>query len=327
MSTIRLMGDAHIGKRFPFTTARTSLAFQELHKQTLASVFQPGLPVISLGDLFDSYHVGSADFVQGYLVANQCVATLAGNHDKNKNVEKPSALRLLFDHLGAKVAWENPEWLTQGNAAFCLVPHQATQEQFETVLRDIELPVSARTRVLCLHCNWGAHTGSIGDNYLSPAMAADLLKRFDLIVSGHEHDYHEPMPGVVMLGAILPFSFGELTKKVCMDFNTDDGTYQLVTLWEPSYTKYAGMPCESTTSPFVEITGHVDIEQMAEINKWIEAQFKLPSTIAIKNSATLRRHDRQAEDIDKPSDWTASIKAQCDEEQTAFFNEILENLA
>jgi DNA repair exonuclease SbcCD nuclease subunit len=315
MTTIRLIGDIHLGKRFPHTTLKTADRFDGLRDTQVAKSLSLQ-SCIQLGDLFDTYTVPDNIFVNGYKVTWGCLWTLAGNHDLSKNTDKPSALALLRDNLNDAVALE-PTRFTEGMTEFFLVPHQFTQDKFIGVLEGLLTPKQQRFNVLCLHCNFGDHTGAETDNYLPPELAKRLMSSgFTLIVSGHEHNHRKPIPGVVMLGSILPMSFGEMETKFVMDYDTQGGTYELVPTWVSD--KYAKIDAQGylehdfpSDTQFIEVVGDVDVDTMAQVNRRTQGMFKnMDSLIAIKNNTVLHRHSKAAKDTKKEY-WLDALLRQC----------------
>jgi len=315
MTAIRLIGDIHFGKRFPHTTIKTSDRFDQMRNNSVAKSLSQHT-CVQLGDLFDTYTVNDDLFVSGYKTTWNCLWTLAGNHDLSKNTDKPSALLLLKDNFNDSIASEITRF-SEGMTEFFLVPHQHTQGEFIKALESLVGLKTHRFNVLCLHCNFGDHTGPETDNYLPPAVARTLLgSGFTLIVSGHEHNHRKPMDAVVMLGSILPMSFGEMETKFVMDYDTQGGTYELVPVWHSD--KYAKADAKGfiehdfpSDTQFVEIVGDVDVDMMAQVNRRAQGMFKnMESIIAIKNNTVLHRHNKAVQDT-KKEHWLDALLKQC----------------
>lgn len=331
MTDLRFIGDIHFGKRMSYTTLNTAARFDRLRANLLDKVANGTLDYIQLGDLFDDFSVNSETLVDGYLFAKRMKATLVGNHDLSKNIDKASSLHLLRSPLGVDVAHQ-PTKFTQGMTTFILCPHQLTQEKFEQALiQDVGPMIGPKTDykrfvVLCLHCNYGEHRGAEGDNYLTPAIAKGLLDAgVNLIVSGHEHNYREPIGGVIMLGSILPFSFGEMETKYVLDYNTQSGEHKLVPIWEDkNFIKvnakdYVEGSTWNTNYQFIEVTGEVDVETAAKINRTTAGIYRNSDVImAIKNSTILHRHTKTAV-ADRREHWLDLLLAECvtDEQKEA----------
>lgn len=311
---IRLIGDVHIGKKFPYTTVSSALEFARIHDEVLTSVSQGADEYIQLGDLFDGFSVSGETLVRGYRFA-QDKLIICGNHDKANDTTKSSALHLMFTSLGTKVIWDAPVEYHLGNTTFHIVPHQLTQEKFEEALLSLK-PYEQRRNVILLHCNYGTRQGNEIENYLRPEMAKNLLDGFDLIVSGHEHNFSKHFGGrLIMLGSVLPFSFGEMKDKFVADYDTETGEVELIRTWD------SGKFSQNEANSFVEMTGQVTVEQAASINKLIADWYKNREVIAVKNSTTLIRHEREAE-THKAEDWYSQIMKQCNESQQALLEEL-----
>ena len=65
------------------------------------------------------------------------------------------------------------------------------------------------------------------------------------------------------------------------------------------------------------------VEQASAINKYITSKYKEGHIIAIKNSTTLIRHERQAEAVEDLTEWTEEVKKQLNPEQQDLLNEML----
>lgn len=323
---MRFMGDIHKGKRFPHTTGKTAQVFESLRRHTALKLTQ-GFEnsVIQLGDLFDDYSVGDGTLVEGYLFAKKCRALLPGNHDLSKNTDKDSALLLLQKYLGCNMPSGGDTLVFQeGMTSFYLVPHQHTHKLFEGVLESLVGTLAlaenrARFNVLCLHCNFGSHTGAESDNYLSEALAKKLLASgITLIVSGHEHNFKRPIPGVVMLGSILPMSFGEMEDKFSLDYDTQTGTYELIKCWDKSsycrtdWQNLLDQECSTwNTYQFIEVLGDLQVDDGVKVNRKIKSILTgCDRTIAVKNNTVLHRQTHRV-DSAKPSTWLETLLASC----------------
>lgn len=174
MSKVRIVGDTHIGKRFPFTTAQTSNKFAQLQDLVLAGIKFEAPYIIQLGDLFDGYSVSDTSLVKGYNFSQGKVTVISGNHDKSNNTDKPSALNLLRTELGMDVVWDKPAFNAIDNTCFMAIPHQLTQDDFEAELEKactVSFVEGVKHKVLLLHCNYGEREGTKTENYLRPEMA------------------------------------------------------------------------------------------------------------------------------------------------------------
>ena len=192
MNSITIVGDIHLGKPFPFTTTKTAARWAEYKKNHLNKIAtRYGGSLIQAGDLFDSFSCNSQTFVEGFMFASACKVVLSGNHDVSNNTEKESAVNLLRK-TGCTVAWEQPYFLETEGTKYTLIPHQLTQEKFDTLLESAKAFVEpSQYNVLVLHCNFGDQPGTETENYLRTDVAKHLLedvnnghamKHFDAII-------------------------------------------------------------------------------------------------------------------------------------------------
>jgi hypothetical protein len=142
------------------------------------------------------------------------------------------------------------------------------------------------------------------------------------------------MDGVVMLGSILPFSFGEMEEKFVMDYDTQKGTYKLESIWKPSeYLRVSAEDFVTTDTladnkVFIEVTGEVDLKQAVEVNRTIVRLFKnQESLLALKNNTVLHRHSLGTDKSthQQTLTWLQQLLAECHtEEQRDALNKLVE---
>lgn len=332
MSIIRLVGDVHLGKKFPFTTKQSAALFQQEHDQLMADILDAGADeFICLGDLFDDFEVDGSTLVKGYQYAKELMV-LAGNHDIANNTEKASALLLLNDVLKVDVVYKEVRSVPRGRTTFALVPYFLEQGLFDDALKRAahvtQEKIISDHKVLLLHCNFGNREGTVTENYLTREMAKQMLETFDLVVCGHEHNFNTPMKGVVMLGSVMPFSFGEMTDKFVMDYDTDTGEYQLTPTWKSA--NYSSMDykdfleCNASVAPFMEITGTIDVTEAAAINKKIGQLYKENGVLSIKNATTLHRAEAGVTVVDEvKTDWETEVRKELPDRYLPLFEELL----
>jgi DNA repair exonuclease SbcCD nuclease subunit len=337
MNNITIVGDIHLGKPFPFTSTKTAARWAQYKKDLLIWFTEEYKgSIIQAGDLFDSFSCNSETFVEGYMFAASCEVVLSGNHDVSNNTEKESAVNLLRK-TGCTIAWEQPYFFETESTKYTLLPHQLTQEKFDTMLASAKnFPNTEKYNILVLHCNFGDQPGTETENYLRPNVAAHLMsdehgghamKHFDAIISGHEHNYREPMIGVTMLGSVLPMSFGEMTDK----FISVDGTKECV--WPVDgrfrsldYKDFLAYPLDAPLQ-FIEITGTVDIGETIAINSRIAEWYKTSETlIAIKpNTRSLKAETDVIMDEDGPKlHWVEKIADSLSADAQEVFKQLLE---
>lgn len=323
---IKLIGDIHLGKKFPYTTQRSAEYFEDWRTKILET--HTSSIGIQLGDLFDSFSVSDHTLIQGYRWMQGAQAVLSGNHDVSNNTDKTSAIKLLKDNLDVKVIWQEPEQLRIGNTVFHLVPHQLTQELFEQCLDNLKTELGW-VNVLLLHCNYGDRLGTATENYLRRDNAKEVCKKFHLVVSGHEHNF-SGHKNLIMLGSIMPFSFGEMTDKFIMEYDCDTGEHELIRTFKSDCYKQLSFQ-EFLDSPvgkfeFIEVVGNPDPGPASDILKRIAYLYKETDVIAVKNSTVIYRHEKQVGEIQDVQDWLADVKRNCDAEHREILEQLLGEL-
>jgi DNA repair exonuclease SbcCD nuclease subunit len=341
-----LIGDIHLSKKFPYTTGKTQQKFDQIRTEIVSELVDKASQAarwFQLGDLFDGHNISAETLIEGYRFisgAGARGAVLSGNHDKSNNILKASGLGLLSSHLSPQVVWEDVKTYAEGYTEFFLVPHNLSQEGFEKSL-DLAVECAASSsyhfKVLLLHCNFGDREGSNTENYLRRDRARQLLGTFNWIFSGHEHNKSTPMPGVVMVGSVLPYSFGEMTPKVYVEYDNYTGKQELNLLWSPEqgYLKLSAQEfllispdSELPTAYFLEVEGEASIEEQAQVHKKIAELYKNESVVAIKNSVRLTGTVHQTEEeVEQASEnWKEIIRKECTKEQLDLFNDLMKEL-
>lgn len=325
-----LIGDIHLGKRFPFTNKTTAARWEHVKQTLLDDILELPGEHIQLGDLFDDFTTDSTVFVQGFHFAKSCAALLSGNHDKSNNTDKESAMELL-GHIGCNVIWDNIVCYAIKGINYVAVPHTLTQEAFEDNLtKAIGLATPTIPNVLLLHTNYGERPGTSTENYLRPDKAKELRNHFQFIISGHEHNAHEPLSGVFMSGSVLPMNFGEMTDKYVM--TVKDSNLEKVLVWRASdnylkldYKDFLPLQVD-TAVQFIEVVGTVDVSEVLLINKRIaEWYLKSESLIAIKNSTTSLKSEASETSAEKAHavDWVETVSKLLTPDELQVFNELL----
>jgi DNA repair exonuclease SbcCD nuclease subunit len=319
---MRIVGDIHLDKRFPYTNAKTHQRWKALQEDVLNKCFCNGR-TIQLGDVFDKYMVSAEDYVEAMYWFSDCAWVLAGNHDISNNTEKLSAVHLLENCV------KHVTCATHEGINYIMVPHQLTQEKFEEALSNLHKFISGSIpNVLLLHCNYGDREGTQTENYLRPAKAKALLAEgIDDIVFGHEHNGGLRGSKVIAVGSILPMNFGEMTDK----YVWDPEDRELIKVWDSTkgYAKWDYREFLQQgplgSYQFIEVTGEVSPAEALAVKKQIASWYATSdSLIAIKDSTELMRAVSTDGDgkVIKQTEWESRILEMLTEQERDLFLEL-----
>ena len=290
MKRLTIFTDPHLGTSRAAHTTRTSSEQlkMSLYHQAMAIVSTAANPLICVGDLFDKAFNPESVLVQGYNVASKCDWTLAGNHDMTNREGTVTSLDALAE-MGVNICrtpdLTNPYF--DNFESIYMVPHHASQEVFERAMSEAAAH-AAREReglasYLFLHCNYDFNLAA-DDNTLNlrQEQAAELVKAFDYIFIGHEHNGGTYLGGqVVVLGNTHPTSFHDIGDKFIyhLELETAELTKELVWSKESAYREIklgAEIP-DLTGVQFVDVTGTDSVANAAEVAQFIQDVWKAAS--------------------------------------------------
>lgn len=330
MAKIKFIGDIHVGKR-PSHSSKASAHRHKLKVDAAAEVAKGKEDCIKIqvGDLFDSYSVSNNDLSRAVKLVEGVNAVLKGNHDHAHNSYNVSAVEDLKGFTCARVITE-PYVLraTGDNSRIHFIPYMPTQELFLKELDDLK-PVTGKVNILVLHTNmYGAGlSASEVENNLTEDRATALCKQFDLVVSGHEHN-GSVKHGVHMVGSLFPYSFGDISSKYALVFDTDTKTVTKELVWNAG-TGYDSVSPEeflkiklSTKLDFIEIIGDVPSTGILPLVKHMSRLLSGSTVSSIKNNVKVLRNQEASESELKVQDWEAFVRGQLTEEQFALFQNI-----
>ena len=318
-----VFSDPHLGlSRATNTTLESRKRFREfLYDHTMSVIdglLKEGADkIFCLGDLFDSYSNDEATFLQGFNVLQELEGCLVGNHDianRLDSVGTLQALQQIYQGLPRSMK-SNPviyndepheprirNW-RYDLSEWTFVPHVFTQELFCQSLELAEqMNPHKNMHILCLHCNVGvpgyAEVEDKGTSlYLTEEWQERLLKKYDLILVGHEHPpktLHDSR--VVVLGNVYPLAFGEVADrysyiiddeqktivKTLQIFKQDESFKQVqATELLGSEGKY-----DAGAARIVEVTGTVRRSDQAELARSIAAFWKNNDGVFLFRNAT-----------------------------------------
>lgn len=321
---IKFFTDPHLGLvRRAHTTAESRLRLQQaLFEQSMKAVTAQE-PVVCLGDLFDTASNEEAVVIQGYKIASQCFAVLAGNHDSTNRENKVSSLNLIESILDDNskcdtciVRVNTSACFTFGKHTLVLVPHTLTQTQFESALSEAER-IKGENLILCLHCNYDSpHDLDESSLNLSEKRAERLLETFSRILIGHEHIPRAAFGGrLQVLGNIHPTSFSDISDKYTWRL-CDDGALIPTLVWAKNsgyrdlhYTELDGFN-NLKGKQFINVHGVAKPKEMPAVAKNIHRLWaECPSALMIRNAVQVETEDflDSTNDITKAADVLSRI--------------------
>lgn len=301
---ITFWSDPHLGLvRSSHTTVASRAKLQKAVYDAIPDT-QPGEVSICLGDLFDTATNEEAVIAQGLALADRVDIILGGNHDSTNRDSKLSSLELIEAALveGYRLQIVNDPTTDkysliwhEGEALLCFVSHKRSQELFEETLRSLkaeDLGDAPDPKILCLHCNYDS---GFADNdstlNLTREMAGRLLKVFDFILLGHEHQPRSDFDGrLQILGNIHPTSFADISDKFIWRF--ENGKLEPLQVWSTDAywtatweTLLASAMEDWSGVQFIDVTGTAPAAEMPRIAKaiaklWVDA----PDALMIRNS-------------------------------------------
>lgn len=330
---IRFIGDTHIGKR-PSHSTRASA---QRHKGKVDEAIRLACDtdadlIIQLGDVFDSYQVSNNDMVRALSLYTRCDILVRGNHDFSHNSFNVSALEDLGKLGTGSVISSSAMVYNYGKEQpvhIHVVPYMPTQEEFIRNLAQLE-PIKGGVNILCLHTNMyaeGFKTSEV-ENNLTPEHAEALSQAFDLVVSGHEHNGCQKS-GVYMVGCLFPMSFGDMSDKHVLDYDTEAKGVTQVTAWgmEGHYTRldsdeFLSVPVNHTYD-FIEVYGSVPSTSILRLVKHMNMLMAESSVSSIKNSVKVIRAEVDPLDKQTVTDWQTYVKDNLTIQQFELFQEMM----
>ncbi len=326
--------DPHIGvSRTTNTTMASAKALRDRIYNTSLAVCQAGkkrkYQIAMLGDLYDKHSNPEPVIGMGAHILQYCDYALAGNHDvKNvagsmsslglvdimmANDENPSSPIIMNPDLSqpyyfaSKPSDHEDVWLT-------FVPHCLTQELFEQSVRmACEEAHAGHYNVLCLHCNVGDAYGQVEAEGSTLSLTDELqelvIQHFDLTMVGHEHTPQKLHKGkIVVMGNLLPLSFGELSHRYHYLLNPETKELSMICHFDAdkevkSYSVRDLESLEAFDAAYVTIGGEIKPEGYPLMARQIQKIWSnSPNTLMVSNVVDIDRPDalsRQRVDASK----------------------------
>lgn len=308
--------DPHIGvARTSNTTLASAKALRERIYTTALAVADTGKQlgdrVVCLGDVFDKHSNPEPIVAQGAHLLQTVDDALGGNHDIKNVIGSMSSLELIDNMMAddspviVNPDLSQPYFTVREHEGVLLyfIPHCLNQELFEQSLHAATGDVVERDAlraVLCLHCNVGDAYGQVeaeGSTLsLTDELQEKMLSFFNLIMVGHEHTpqkYHKGK--VVVLGNLLPLSFGELADRFSYRLNPETMTLMQVRHFHAdqevrSYNARDLDTLEKFDGSYITIGGTVKPEQFPVIARQIQKIWNnSPETLMVSNVVEIDR--------------------------------------
>lgn len=301
MKHFTLFTDPHIGTRRQANTTRKSSEklSRKLYDKAVELSSMPN--AVCGGDLFDRAFNDETTIVQGFFVANNCMAVLAGNHDETNRDNTTTSLHVLKE-AGCPIV-SSPD-LTQPHFyvlddAIYLIPHHASQRLFEEAVEQASFHAAqnreGKPAVLILHCNYNCGFAEEDDTLnLSVEQASKATEAFDYLFLGHEHQPTEHLDGkVVVLGNSHPTSFSDISDKYYYELRISDSEIEVnkVLSWNKA-EKYRsvefGSSVELAGVEFVDVVGAVSEGSGPEVARYVQSLWSQgEDLLAVRNNVTI----------------------------------------
>lgn len=255
------ISDSHLGRVWgAHCTPATRTALSNRYFDPVDEVAKLGVPILHGGDWHDKAHNSEAFILRSMAALENIKLVVAGNHDHVNREGAVTSLQLMEDMDSGTIV-SNPDVMNDIHVDYQrirgvgvhMVPHHATQAQFEQALQKAALSARDEPSVLITHCNVGSIGGGKPDSclYLTPQLVQMLEPHFDYILVGHEH-LPRQIGKVVVMGSTQPCNFGELGPRFRYDFHLRDGKLEM-----------SREPLESTlTHKVVELAGDFSKSQV-----------------------------------------------------------------
>lgn len=351
MAVIRFVGDVHLGKRPSHSTRASAQRHKDKVDQVLVMALGPNNKAdltIQLGDLFDSYTANNNEMVRASYIQRHTDILIKGNHDHAHNSYNVSALEDLSrlgpaNSVGAEVVLAPQVFSYDREMPYYIhiVPYMPTQTDFIKALSELK-PMEDGINILCLHTNMyaeGFNTSEV-ENNLTEITARELCHDFDLVISGHEHNGCVKH-GVHMIGCLYPMTFGDMSDKYVLDFDTFTKEVTPVQVWtmDGAYEgdaglapigagyvrldadEFLGVP-EDHEYDFIEIYGQVQTTSILPLVKHMNFLLAESKVSSIKNGIKVIREVEEGDESPSVVSWESYVQANLNEDQFKLFLEL-----
>lgn len=341
---ITFFTDPHIGLGARTnTSSKSSPALDtKLTSVATAIALTTGNKVLA-GDLFHRSHNREGVIAAGINIANNCDIVVGGNHDFTNRTDDKSSMDILAEVCDSVLMTQtgqvtiHPDLEFDSGEKLTVIPHHSSQDLFDKAVIEA---CKFKRNIVVLHCNYNNPFVEEIDTALNltPEQATELLKHYDYIVIGHEHNHRWEMDGrLLALGNTHPTGFSDISNKYVWSFTVEDGfTKNLIWNKEDNYATFAASEIydlpesefdivEGAIAPqFVDITGALEAENMPALSHKIALIWEKWSPFMVRNqvNAVTETSESLMEEGYKIEDFTSKIREGLSEapEMLALFN-------
>ncbi|RKX63280.1 MAG: hypothetical protein DRP42_07815 [Tenericutes bacterium] len=316
---IHIYSDPHQGLNLvSHTTVDSRRRLKEyiaLHTAEVVGGFGDDGTIICAGDFYHTYKNSEETLYSSMWTASKTSKILAGNHDVVNIKGAKGTLDIIgtvFDAqvVPCKFGKVNYQVVSTGlpdpaSPLLYMVPHHSNQELFEEALASAAESADSHENdcLLVTHCNYDSPF--INDDvtlHMTQRHAKKLLKSFDYIFLGHDHNFKKDLDDrVIVVGSPHPTGFGDISDKYTVSLERDCVAYQRV--WEEAlhylecdYTELADRL--NKDHQFVKLTGEIPPSEIHTLAATIRQAWKHFSPFAIKSDVKILTGDASATTFD-----------------------------
>lgn len=360
MTISMFLSDSHLGKHLRTNTTEASRGRlkKALFNTTIgwAKGHQGDGPVFHCADLYDRGHNSEEIIMQGLQVSKHLAALVSGNHDARNIKEATTSFDITAANFSGVVAspfWEPAypvELWYDLSVRVDAIPHCVSQAVFdESIALASKQDVSAKGKILILHCNYENPFADERDQDLNitAAQVDALLEVYDLIISGHEHQYCSRHNGrFINVGSQHPTSFNDISDKyavlvdheVLKESSNPADAVSLQLTWDVS--SYCQCDVMETLAAheaplphglqFIRLTGELPAERASEVADLVSNLWQsMPNLIAVKQSdiTYISTHTESEGDTSDLESLPDTIRSELDHEgMKELFDEALKSV-
>lgn len=311
--------DPHAGKNLISHTTQDSRKrlreFIALNTSMVVGDFDQDELIICAGDLFDTYQNTEEVLHSTLWACDRTDYILAGNHDVVNILGRKGTLDIVGTVFDGKVIahkFGKPNLRavymsvppTDDTPMIVMVPHHSNQKLFEEALEACEVVAEAHPgkSILISHCNY--NSDFIKDDValnMTQRHAKKLLKSFEYIFLGHEHNHRTDLDGrLIVVGSPHPTNFGDISDKFVVSWD-GEGHPVMKQTWSKSkhYLEVHWANLAENLTPdhqWVKLTGEIPPSEIHSLAKFIRDAWKHYSPFAIKSEVKIIGGEASASD-------------------------------
>jgi DNA repair exonuclease SbcCD nuclease subunit len=297
--------DPHLGvNRIAGTTQESRIRLTKtIFDSTRRAAIMTGR-AFCLGDLFDTYSNPESIIQMGGEIFRLVEKVMSGNHDVSNRASAFGSFELLAS-LYPEKAWYTPFGLAFAhtslyeNTFLVSIPHTIAQDLFIEGLTQAEAAAKGASdkdyyKILLLHCNVGSPFDLPETAlHLTLEWAERLLKKFNYILVGHEHQPRELLDGrLIVLGNVHPTGFSDISDKYVYSFSQSTGMFTKTKVWdqkehylELNWREQADLRAKQ----FLKLTGDMDQQEVPLLAKRVSQVWnENPTLLAVKVDVRLQ---------------------------------------